>query len=109
MALLEALPRVKGNAHVFAGKKDRPLIEIARIWYAVRHAAGLDDVRLHDLRHSFASVVASAGGSLLMIGSLLGHKQSSTTKRYAHLFDDPVKAAADATSTQLSDWLTRKS
>ena len=81
------------------------MVEINRVWYAVRHAAGLDDVRLHDLRHSFASAVASAGGSLLMIRSLLGHKDTKTTAKYAHLLEDPVQSAADATAGELASLL----
>ena len=72
------------------------------MWYAVRHAAGLDDVRLHDLRHSFASAIASAGGSLLMIRSLLGHKDTKTTAKYAHLLEDPVQATTDATAAEIA-------
>lgn len=104
--LLSGLPQIEESPYVFPGRtKDRPLIEINRVWYAVRHAAKLDDVRLHDLRHSFASVSASSGGSLLIIGKLLGHRETATTAKYAHLFDDPVKAAADATAGQLVKWL----
>lgn len=104
--LLTQLPRLHGSPYVFPGRdSSRPLVEINRVWYAVRHAAKLDDVRLHDLRHSFASVIASSGGSLLLIGKLLGHKDTATTAKYAHLFDDPVRAAADATSAQLAAWL----
>ena len=108
VALLNSLPRVKKSPYVFPGRDPKkPLIEINRLWYAARHAAGLDDVRLHDLRHSFASTVASAGGSLLMIRALLGHKDTQTSARYAHLFDNPVKATADATAGQLAAWLDR--
>ena len=108
--LLSSLPRIAQSAYVFPGRSpDRPLIEINRVWYAVRHAAKLDDVRLHDLRHSFASVSASSGGSLLLIGKLLGHKDTSTTAKYAHLFDDPQRAAADSAATQLADWLAGSS
>lgn len=57
--------------------------------------AGLTDARVHDLRHSFASILASGGASLPMIGSLLGHTQAQTTRRYSHLFDDPLRAAAE--------------
>jgi len=64
-------------------------------WYAVRHAAKLKELRLHDLRHSFASVPAASGESLLVVRSLLGHKNVSTTERYAHLGDDPVRRAVD--------------
>jgi integrase len=104
--LLADLPRVKGSPFVFPGKDaESPLVEISRVWYAARAAAGLEDVRLHDLRHSFASVTASGGGSLLLIGKLLGHKNSATTARYAHLLDDPVRAAADTASESLAGWL----
>jgi len=107
-ALLEALPRVDASPYVFPGRDPKkPLVEINRVWFAVRHAAGLEDVRLHDLRHSFASVVASAGGSLLMVRALLGHKDVQTSARYAHLFEDPVKAVADATAAQLQTWLSQ--
>ena len=80
-----------------------------RVWYSVRYAAGLHDVRLRDLRHSFASVSASNGGSLLLIGKLLGHRNTATTAKYAHLLDDPVKATADAAAEQLSNWLRGRS
>lgn len=55
--------------------------------------SGLEDLRIHDLRHSFAGVAASSGQSLVMIGKLLGHSQVQTTARYAHLAADPVKLA----------------
>jgi site-specific recombinase XerD len=58
--------------------------------------AGLEDVRLHDLRHSFASIAVSGGASLPIIGSLLGHVNSATTQRYAHLSDDPLRSATEA-------------
>ena len=76
-----------------------------RVWEAVRHAAKLDGVRLHDLRHSFASVGASDGLSLPMIGALLGHREVSTTQKYAHLADDPRKAAADRVAAQVAAML----
>ena len=114
LALLDEIPRLEGCPFVFpgrrrAGRPPAPLVEINRVWYAVRHAAGLDDVRLHDLRHSFASTIASApGGSLLMIAKLLGHANVRTTQRYSHLLDDPVRATADATASQLASWLGEK-
>lgn len=76
---------------------------------AARAAAGLEDVRLDDLRHSFASVTASGGGSLLLIGKLLGHKNTATTARYAHLLDDPVRAVADSAAESLAGWLSGRS
>ncbi|KAA0680280.1 site-specific integrase [Roseomonas genomospecies 6] len=66
-----------------------------KVWDAARERAKLPDVRIHDLRHSFASVGASGGDSLVVIGALLGHRDTTTTARYAHLSNDPLKAAAD--------------
>jgi integrase len=103
VALLDSLPRA--GQYVFPGRKPKShLTEINRVWYAVRHAARLDDVRLHDLRHSFASVIASAGGSLLFIAKLLGHKDHTSAAKYSHLLDDPVRAIADAAGAQISEW-----
>jgi integrase len=99
LALLDSLKRIAENPYVFAGAKpNAPLREIRRTWYAARHAAGLDDVRLHDLRHTVASFSVGAGHSLFLTGSLLGHSNPATTKKYAHLRDDARKATADAVS-----------
>jgi len=72
-----------------------PMVEIKSSWAAICKTAGLDGVRVHDLRHTYASILVSAGQSLPIIGALLGHTQTSTTARYAHLFDDPLRAATD--------------
>jgi len=99
LALLDALPRVDSNPYVFPGAiANEPLKEIRRTWYAARHAAELDDVRLHDLRHTVASFSVAAGHSLFLTGALLGHSNPSTTKKYAHLRDDARRATADAVS-----------
>jgi len=82
-------PALNGNGY---------LLSLPKAWERVREHAGLKNVRLHDLRHSFASFGAAAGDSLLVIGKILGHKDSKTTSRYAHLSDDPVKSAADRIS-----------
>jgi site-specific recombinase XerD len=71
------------------------MVEIKRPWRAICALAGLSSVRVHDLRHSYASILASAGLSLPVIGALLGHTQPGTTSRYAHLFDDPLRAATE--------------
>lgn len=76
--------------------KDQPVREIRRFWKGIQKAADLPDVRVHDLRHTFASLLVSGGASLEMIGKLLGHSQISTTQRYAHLFDSPLRAGVDA-------------
>ncbi len=79
------------------------------LWARVREAAGLADVRLHDLRHSFASVGAAGGLSLPIIGALLGHKHATTTARYAHLSADPLRAANDAVGARIAAAMNRKS
>jgi integrase len=81
--------------HVFPGMNGRALTEIKKSWASVCKAAGISGVRIHDLRHSFASILASSGLSLPIIGRLLGHTQAATTQRYAHLMDDPLRAATE--------------
>ena len=71
------------------------MVELKASWRTICRAARLDGVRVHDLRHSYASILASAGLSLPVIGALLGHTQPGTTARYAHLFDDPLRAATE--------------
>jgi len=75
-----------------------PYEGLPKIWREVRAAAGLDDFRMHDLRHSFASFGAANGLSLPIIGALLGHKNTSTTQRYAHLTDIAARQAANDVS-----------
>ncbi len=100
---LSAIPRLKGNPYVICGKRDgRPMVNLRKPWLSIRKAAGLDDVRIHDLRHSFASIGASGGASLQVIGKLLGHTQIDTTLRYAHLSNDPVRAANEAIGQSIS-------
>jgi integrase len=95
--LLTTLPRVKGNPFVIVGREDEScLVNLQKPWRRIRKLAGLEEVRIHDLRHSFASVAAVTGGaSLSMIGKLLGHTQPQTTARYTHLADDPLRKLND--------------
>ncbi len=89
--VLTSLLRLEGNPYVIVGRvSGQPIVNLQKPWSYVRDKAGLKDIRLHDLRHSYASVAASSGASLPMIGKLLGHTQTQTTARYAHLADDPV-------------------
>ena len=109
VALLTALPRFDGSPYVFPGARSgQPLREIKRVWTAARHAAGLDDVRLHDLRHTVASFAVASGHSLFLTGKLLGHARAETTQRYAHIADDARKAVADAVSASLAAALSGK-
>ena len=93
--VLAALPRDPDNPWVIAGRKPGAhLTDLQHPWRRIRARAGLGDVRIHDLRHSFASRALALGESLPMIGKLLGHTQVQTTARYAHLARDSVKASA---------------
>ena len=94
--LLAAQPRRHSSPYVFPGRDPmKPLREIQRLWYAARSHARLEDVRLHDLRHSVASFAGGRGYSLFLIGKLLGHKDQRSTERYAHLADDIRQTMAD--------------
>ena len=100
--LLENAPVIVGNPWVITGKiEGGRLTDLQPFWQRVRARAGLHDVRIHDLRHTFASNAVAAGQSLPMIGALLGHTQAQTTARYAHLASAPAKGAADVVSTLL--------
>jgi integrase len=103
LQILADLPRVKGNLHLFPGEKEgEPRADLKKPWAAVKRAAGLEGVRLHDLRHSFASVGAGASLGLPIIGKLLGHTQAATTQRYAHLDADPMRRAANAIAATIA-------
>lgn len=105
-AVLDRIGRVEGNPYVIPGKQPGSyLTDLQKPWRRIRAAAGLPDVRLHDLRHSFASSAVGLGESLPMIGKLLGHSQVQTTARYAHLADDPVKVSVNRVSDEIGKLL----
>lgn len=83
-------------------KKKQHLTDLQHTWRRIRAQAMLDDVRIHDLRHTLVSGGLQVGEGLSMIGKLLGHTQVQTTARYAHLASDPVKQAADKISERLA-------
>jgi integrase len=126
LELLKAMRIEAKSPFVFCGAEGKPLTEIKRTWVSICKKAGLiehvqkrarsgklltdkntgapimieqPNVRIHDLRHSFASILVSGGASLPLIGQLLGHTQVQTTQRYAHLFDQPMREAAEAVGT----------
>ena len=93
--VISARPRTGGSPWVIPGRApEGPLRNVNRSWGKVRERAGLADVRLHDLRHSFASRALALGESLPMIGKLLGHARIQTTARYAHLAENSVRESA---------------
>jgi integrase len=102
-AVLSTLARVDGNPYVIVGKiAGRHATDFQHPWRRIRERAGLTGVRIHDLRHTYASNAVSSGMPIQMVGRLLGHTQIQTTMRYAHLADDPVKQAAEENAERLS-------
>ena len=103
-SLLAGLPRKAANPWVFPGrKKGRHMRSIDDAWKTVRARAGLDDVRLHDLRHSYASRALALGETLPMIGRLLGHSRIATTARYAHLATDTIRQSAERIAKSIAE------
>jgi integrase len=111
LALLSELPRVDGNPFVLPAARQRRanhaagpqhFVQVQTAWEQVTKSAGIEDLRLHDLRHGFASVGAIGGDSLYIVGKLLGHADATTTQRYAHLGADPLRAVADRISGQVA-------
>ena len=110
LEFLSTIERRDDNPHVIAGgKPGAHLVNLKKPWQRIRKQAGLEDVRLHDIRHSFASVAVGLGESLYMTGKLLGHSQAQTTQRYAHLADDPVKAATERVGAAIAGMMAGKS
>ncbi|MFG1295579.1 tyrosine-type recombinase/integrase [Xanthobacter variabilis] len=123
--VLAGLGRVKGNPFVLPairGDQAQPLVGLQKAWEKVRahatemarerarkagtsedEAPNLSDVRIHDLRHSFASFAVMDGASLFLVGKVLGHKQARTTEVYAHLRDDPLQAVAARTAARIAE------
>ncbi len=94
LQVLAGIERPDRHAYVIPGRDEgRPLSGLGHQWRRIRRQAGLEDVRVHDLRHSFASFGVGLGLPLQQVGKLLGHTQIATTERYAHLADDPIRRA----------------
>ncbi len=89
---------------MFPGKKTGTWFTgIQKPWQRIRAKAGLEDIRIHDLRHSFASMAVANGESLYLVGSVLGHRQAATTQRYAHVAMTPVLEVAGRTASRIAD------
>lgn len=102
LEVLKDIPRLEGNPYVIVGSKPGShLVNLQKPWKRIREAAELNDLRLHDLRHTFASIAVMGGMSLPMVGALLGHRHARTTQRYAHLADDPLKSAVESIGSKL--------
>ena len=102
---LSQLKTASASEFVCPGKKcDAPIVNVNKAWRFVRSQAGLEDVRLHDLRHSYASAAVGLGASLPLIGNLLGHTQAATTERYAHVAQDPARVMVNAIGIEIAGW-----
>ncbi len=106
-AVLQSLPR--SGEFVFPNRRgDGSINDLGRRWGALRRLAGLDDVRLHDCRHTYASHAVMSGLDLYTVGRLLGHADIASTERYAHLADEHVREAAGRISRIVNDAMTEK-
>lgn len=106
LQVLQGLPKSSGNPYVIVGESlDKPYADLQQPWHRIRKSAKLEDVRIHDLRHTFASMAVSSGESLFIVGKMLGHTQPQTTARYAHLARAPLQAATSRVAAQLGSAL----
>ena len=103
MAIIENIPRLQGNPHIFPGEVEgQPYSDFKRPWKRIRKRAGLEDVRIHDLRHTLGSWLVQAGNSLYLVGKILNHKDLRTTERYARFAQDNLRDALEATSQRMT-------
>jgi len=105
ITLLETVQESQRNcsSFVFPGKaKTKPIVDLKKFWKSLIEDAGISDYRIHDNRHTHASQLVSSGMSLAIVGRLLGHTNPMTTQRYAHLADEPLRAAAEVMADKMS-------
>ncbi|WP_237479112.1 site-specific integrase [Lichenibacterium dinghuense] len=108
--VLRAIPKLSGSPYVFpATRGDGSYVGLPKAWARFCARAGLSKTRPHDLRHSFASVGASTGNSLPILGAILGHKDPKTTQQYAHVAHDPAKEAAEKVAQSIVNRMKRSS
>ncbi len=102
LQILQSIPREECNSYVIVGKKPgKSMVNIDVPWKRVRSRAGIEDVRLHDLRRTFGSWLAMQGTPLLHIGKLLNHSNAATTEVYAHLSTNPLRQAVEEVSVRI--------
>ena len=103
LEILADIDRDKSNPYVIVGNRPKThRSTLQGLWDRIRVEAGIEDVRIHDLRHTFASYGVNGGQNLAVVGKLLGHSKITTTQRYAHLADDPIRQASEAIGSTLS-------
>ncbi|RYE44351.1 MAG: integrase, partial [Hyphomicrobiales bacterium] len=103
LKVLTDIPRIKGNPYVIVGDaEDKPRSDLKRPWKRITAHASLPNLRLHDLRHSFASVGVASGMGLPIVGKLLGHASPTTTARYAHIAEDASRRALNTIESTIA-------
>lgn len=106
-SILDDLPRLKNNPYVIVGEiEGQQVQDLEKPWRRIRKSAGLHDVRIHDLRHTYASKAIMAGLPVPVLGKILGHTQIQTTMLYVHVADEPIRDAAEQVSNGLDELLT---
>ena len=109
LEILSTIKRQEGCPWVFPAERgEGHFLGVPKVWRQVAKLAKLPGVRIHDLRHGFASVAVAAGASLYLVGKVLGHTQASTTSRYAHLQVDPILAVAEQSARRIADAMAPK-
>jgi integrase len=108
LELLGACERT-GDFVITSAGRDKPRSDLKKPWQAIKRYASLEGVRIHDLRHTFASIGAGASLGLPIVGKLLGHSQPATTARYAHLDADPLRRASNLIGAHITEALAAKS
>lgn len=104
MKILEQTPKLVGNPYVICGEREGAhIVNLQKSWRRIRKKAGLDDLRIHDLRHTFASQAVMNGTPLALVSKLLGHAKITTTMRYAHLADSELLEASEGIGELLKD------
>jgi integrase len=104
LEVMASLPRIDDNPFVFVGQRERShLVNMQKVWKRICCRAGIANARIHDLRHSYASVAVASGVGLYLTGKILGHLRNTTTERYAHLADDPVRQANDLVGRRIDE------
>jgi integrase len=110
VALLQSIPRLNGSPYVFPSHRGSGhLVNISKAWRRIRERAGLQDVRIHDLRRTVGSMLRANGANLTLIGKVLNHEQQSTTAIYARMNLDSVRKAMDTHADQLEEMLDNHS
>ena len=103
------MKKTEGSKFLFPGTgKSSHLDDVKKAWRAICKKAGISGLRMHDLRHSYASMLVSEGHGLPVIRDLLGHASIQTTERYSHLYDDATRAAANQVGAKLAGLVATK-